>query len=183
MNTLITQDRLDALAALAKQAVQRVPDYSFVAEIGIYKGGSLKVLADALPDRKIVGFDTFEGLPKEHFTEGEVHQPGEFSDTSLEAVTEFVRHSDHVTLIKGLFPSTAEPYAECTFSFVHVDTDFYLSVKSCLEWFWPRLIPGGIMVFDDYDWPNCPGVKKALDEFGQPIHDTGAAYQAYIIKK
>lgn len=177
-NTLITQDRLDAMITLAKL----VPATGYFAEIGVYKGGSLKNLALSFPERSILGFDSFEGLPKEFWTENERHKPGEFSDTSLESVNEFLKNTSNVTLIKGVFPQSAQPYAGLYFSFVHIDTDFYLSVTACLQWFWPRLIKGGIVVLDDYLWPGCPGVEKALNDFAKPYQKTEADYQAYMIK-
>ena len=179
-NTLITRDRLDAMIVLAGQT----PPGGHFAEVGVYKGGSLKFLAMSFPKANILGFDSFEGLPPEQWNENEVHKPGEFSDTNLEFVRDFLsEHNDHVTLVKGLFPASAGLASNFLFSFVHVDTDFYMSVKSCIEWFWPRMLPGGIMVFDDYLWPNCPGVERALVEFGKPVHKSVAEYQAYLIKE
>lgn len=113
----------------------------------------------------------------------EIHAPGEFSDTSIEAVIEFLNeYNSRVQIFKGIFPDSAEVVKDHKFSFVHIDTDFYLSVKACIEWFWPRLLTGGIMVFDDYEWPNCPGVKKALVESGRSFQQTEAKYQAYMVK-
>lgn len=177
-NTLITQDRLDSLVELCKKTKAEI-----IAEVGVYKGGSLKYLAENFPNANtIFGFDTFEGLPKEHWNEKEIHQPKEFNETSLQQVDLFI-NIDKVWLIKGLFPNSIKDtdIKNWNFDFVHIDTDFYQSVKESLEWFWPRMNEGGIIVFDDYGWPNCPGVKKALKEFGQPIHKS-AKYQAYLIK-
>lgn len=175
MNTLITQDRLDAIKRIAKYSPK-----GSIAEVGVYKGGSLKVLAELFPDRKVYGFDTFEGLPQEQWNDKEFHTPGEFNDTSLEAVTTFISKSN-VRLIKGLFPDTANPFEKEKFALVHIDTDFYLSVKECINWFWPRMVKGGTIIFDDYDWPNCQGVKKAVDEFMLPIQT--ADFQAAVIKQ
>lgn len=174
-NTLISKDRLDFIAKASKSCKEGV-----LAEVGVYKGGSLKLIADKNPGRVIFGFDTFEGLPEEQWSIAEIHQPKEFSDTSLEAVEKFINNKQ-VRLFKGLFPQSAEGLENHVFGFVHIDTDFYEAVKQSLEWFWPRMIKNGIIVFDDYNWPNCPGVKKALEEFGQPIHPA-AKFQAYIIK-
>jgi O-methyltransferase len=168
------------MVALAK----KTPSDGYLAEVGVYKGGSLKHLALSFPERLILGFDSFEGLPREQWSEMEIHSPGEFSDTSMEAVLKFLDDcTNRVRLFKGIFPDSAATIKDYKFSFVHIDTDFYLSVKACINWFWPRLLTGGIMVFDDYEWPNCPGVKKALDESGIPFYNTDAKYQAYLIKE
>lgn len=181
MNTLITDDRLDSIKELSLQAPKT---YGCVAEVGVYKGGSLLHLCKLFPDRDVIGFDTFEGLPEEKWDESEPHKPGDFSDTCLYDVDQFLRDSEvsNFILRPGLFPLTADIVRESKFVFVHIDTDFYQSVKESLLWFWPRMVDGGIMVFDDYKWPNCPGVEKALNEFGQPIKQL-ANYQAYITKK
>lgn len=177
-NTLITSDRLNSLVELCIRTKFKV-----IAEVGVYKGGSLKYLAERfLPHSFIVGFDTFEGLPESQWNEKEVHKPGDFNDTSLEAVANFINDT-RVRLVKGLFPESAvKDYYDLQFDFVHIDTDFYESVKQSLEWFWPRMNEGGIIVFDDYEWPNCPGVKQTLEEFGQPFFRS-VDYQAYIIKQ
>lgn len=175
-NTLITADRLDSLVKLCNKTNAEV-----IVEVGVYKGGSLKTLSEAFPNASIFGFDTFEGLPEKQWREGEVHKPGDFSDTSREAVEKFI-DNDNVKLIEGLFPESAYDYLTShPVDFVHIDTDFYEGVKECLQFFYPNLTKGGIMVFDDYGWPNCPGVKKALEEFGELIYES-VPYQAYIIK-
>ena len=50
-------------------------------------------------------------------------------------------------------------------AFAHVDVDVYQSVWDCCEFIYPRLTTGGVMVFDDYGFPTCPGARKAVDEF------------------
>lgn len=173
--TLITRDRLDSLIDLCSRTKAEV-----IAEVGVYKGGSLKFLAENFPTAVILGFDTFEGLPKEHWSEDEFHEPGEFDDTTRKSVYEFI-NSPNVILIKGLFPATAKHYKDLRFDFVHVDVDFYKATALSIAWFWPRMVDGGIIVFDDYKWDNCPGVKRALDECGYDVHES-VDYQAYLIK-
>jgi O-methyltransferase len=174
-NTLITQDRLDSLVQLCKSTKAET-----IAEVGVYKGGSLKFLAEHFSSAVIFGFDTFEGLPKEHWHNSEVHKPGDFDDTDIKSVYEFI-DKPNVVLVQGLFPKSAKQYKDQIFDFVHIDTDFYKAVSESIAWFWPRMSKGGIIVFDDYKWPNCPGVKKALDECGYEVHES-VKYQAYIKK-
>lgn len=51
------------------------------------------------------------------------------------------------------------------FCLVHIDCDLYESAKTCLNFFAPRIVPGGFIIVDDYDFELCPGVEKAVDEF------------------
>lgn len=177
--TLISEDRIKELVRLL-----RTTPKGLCAELGVYKGGSLKHMAEACPNREFWGFDTFEGLPEVDWDATEVHQPGDFNDTSLEEVQKFLKDNRNVKLIKGYFPQSIPVFKNGTpgFSFVHVDTDFYQSIKACIDYFYPLLKSGGIMVFDDYEWIACPGVKRALDESGLPYKPTQAKYQAYIQK-
>jgi len=122
-------------------------------------------------------------LPGEQWTEIDLHKPKEFSDTSFEEVSAFLEECNNVKLVKGIFPHSANDFKDYHFAFIHIDTDFYLSVKACLEWFWPRLIKDGIIVLDDYLWPGCPGVLQALNEFCKPYQNTEAEFQAYMIKE
>lgn len=179
-NTLITSDRLNTFALIKHLIPEGV-----VAEVGVYKGGSLKLLGQLYDDRPVLGFDTFEGLPKEQWIESEIHDPGEFNDTTYDEVLEFVAECPNVVLVKGLFPDSGRQFADTKFALVHVDTDYYLGVKACLDFFWPRMVEGGAMIFDDYKWANCPGVQEALEEFS--IREgvwigSYAKYQAHIYK-
>ena len=49
------------------------------------------------------------------------------------------------------------------FCFVHLDVDLYSSTKQCLEYFFPRLVPGGILLSHDYSL--LAGVRQAFTEF------------------
>jgi O-methyltransferase len=136
-----------------------------VAELGVYKGGSARLLATAFPDKKIYLFDSFVGMQYDDtITEG-LHKKNEFSDTSLEAVKEYLSDKENCVFCQGWFPSTADFLTNQKFCLVHLDADYYESTKAGIEVFWNRLVDGGVMVFDDWEWDHCPGVKKAFDEF------------------
>lgn len=178
--TLITEDRLKEIVRLAKTA----PEDGVVVELGVYQGGSLLYLAESLsPERQIIGFDTFSGLPKEQWNKDEIHVPGDFKDTSWLGVFEYLiieNKRNNILLVGGLFPETAYFLKEIPVSFVHVDFDFYEGAKAAIDFFRDKMVKGGVMVFDDYKWPNCPGVEKALQESGLTYQPTEADYQAYI---
>lgn len=137
-----------------------------IAEVGVFRGGTARILAEAsqATDKLVHLFDTFSGMPPTDPAK-DLHREGDFGDTSLEQVRDYLYDCDKVRFYPGLFPDTAKPLEALTFSLVHVDTDIYRSVKDCCEWFYPRLRPGGIMVFDDYGFPSCPGAKLAVEEF------------------
>jgi O-methyltransferase len=135
-----------------------------VCEVGVYKGGSAKLLAKYCPDKTVYLFDTFDGMPDVDPTK-DVHHKGDFADTSVEGVTQFLSDCNNVRIFKGFFPNTATPIENLKFSLVHVDVDIFTSVKACCEFFYPRMVSGGIIVFDDYAVLSCPGATLAVDEF------------------
>lgn len=159
--TLVPPERCFALWQLARTARHRD---GAIAEIGVFRGGTAKLLASTCPDKPLHLFDTFEGMPD---TDPNVdrHRKGDFADTSLEGVKGFLAGHDNVHFHQGFFPGTATPVADQRFALVYSDVDIYLSIKDCLEFFYPRLVTGGVIVFDDYEARNCPGVRKAIDEF------------------
>lgn len=141
-----------------------------MAEVGVYRGGTARMLAHVAgaAGRTLHLFDTFEGMPETDLAR-DLHATGEFADTSLAEVQRFLEARPPprgpVVFHQGLFPSTAGPILEERFSLVHVDVDIASSVEACCEIFYPRLVPGGVIVFDDYGLTSCPGAKQAADAF------------------
>jgi O-methyltransferase len=159
-------------AALSRAARSVTGVLGAVAECGVYKGGNLRLLADILRDREVFGFDTFAGLPAEMWREGEPHSTGDFADVSFEAVSLALSDVPNVHLVRGIFPASAATLADRRFAFVHLDLDFYESTRLALEWLLPRMNAGGVIVFDDYGWKHCPGVKRLIEELALPIEET-----------
>ena len=137
-----------------------------MAEVGVYQGGSAKLIAEVKNEKELYLFDTFEGLPKvstkdTHFGTS-YWKTGEFSNTSLENVENYLSNYKNIYCYKGKFPETSEPIKTKKFSFVHLDVDLFQSTIDCLEFFYPRMINGGIILTHDY---HTDGVKQAFNEF------------------
>jgi O-methyltransferase len=135
-----------------------------VAECGVYKGGTAKLLAELAPDRPLHLFDTFCGMP-ETDPGRDLHQAGDFADTTLESVRAYLSGHANVNCVAGMIPESLYGVRDRKFSFVHVDLDIYSSIKVACEFFYPRLEGGGVLLFDDYGYPSCPGGRAAVDEF------------------
>ena len=135
-----------------------------VAEVGVYKGGTSKLLCEAKGDKNLYLFDTFEGLPNTKNDDLFVQQ-GWLHDTSVESVKEYLNKYQNVSFFKGIFPSTAESILDKKFCFVHLDTNLYQSTLDSLEFFWPKMVKGGRIVSHDYNTQSMPGIKKAFQEF------------------
>ncbi len=138
-----------------------------IAEVGVYKGRTAKLLALTCEksNKNVHLFDTFAGMPEVNPAKDNCYQKGDFSDTSLAEVQAFLSDCKNITIYPGFFPATAEPIKDKVFSFVHVDVDIYQSVLDCCRFFYPRLVSKGMMVFDDPGFADCAGAKIAVDEF------------------
>jgi len=159
--TVVSKNRLFMLCQLLRYANRLDGD---IAEVGVYKGGTAKLIAKTAKNKNIYLFDTFSGIPQ-ITTEIDFHKTKDFADTSLHSVKTLLRDCPNVTFYQGIFPDTASAIENKQFSFVYIDVDLYRSVKDCLEFFYPRIARGGVMVIDDYDSWAWPGVKKAVLEF------------------
>jgi hypothetical protein len=182
------------------EATRHVP--GDVAECGVFQGGTLLAMGLYLRTRqfhkRLYGFDSFQGFDDsavEFDRRGGTPSPslrtGMFNNTSRHAVSEHIRWlglQRTVTLVPGFFAETLDRVADHVFSFVHLDCDLYESYKYCLEFFYPRVSSGGVLLFDEYNDPGWTGATPAIDEFlsGRPerpveIQDRG--YLKYYVKK
>lgn len=166
---------------MATKATQKVP--GDIAEVGVYRGGSAKIICAAKGDRALHLFDTFEGLPKvDEIDEVWPFYEGKFA-ASFGEVKEYLAGETNVFFYKGIFPETAGPVADKRFSLVNLDVDTYESTKQCLAFFYQRMNLGGVIISHDY--LTAPGVMKAFDEFfadkPEPVIET-AASQCFVVK-
>jgi O-methyltransferase len=140
-------------------AVKKIP--GDMAEVGVASGASAMMIASRAPERTLHLFDTFEGLPKPKGEDSQRFKEGQYG-YSLEDVQRYLKR-DNVRFYKGLFPDTATAIPDTRFAFVHLDADLYDSTRAGLEWFYPRLNRGGMLICHDYD--TAAGVNRAFEEF------------------
>jgi len=166
--TLVDKKRLFNLWEWSSYALSHPGDF---AECGVYRGGSayllLSVLRRMAASKKLHLFDTFMGMPGTDPGK-DLHRRGDFSDTSVESVREFLSGFDGAVFHPGLFSERFKDVETERFCFVHVDADLYGSVTESCEFFYPRLSRGGVMIFDDYGYRSCPGARAAVEEYFPP---------------
>ena len=132
-----------------------------MAEVGTYQGASAKIICEAKGDTPLHVFDTFEGL-QDVSSDDPLFRQNDYA-ANEEQVRQYLSAYPNVTLHRGYFPAdTGDAVADDTFSFVSLDVDTYQSTHDSLEFFYPRLMPGGILVSHDY--AQAEGVRKAFDE-------------------
>ncbi len=178
--SLLSPDRLESIQMLL-QRVNHLEGY--IAEVGCYKGGTGYYLNKFSNGKKVYLFDTFEGIPMQG--ELDPHPVGDFNDNPFEEVKGYFSDSPNVTVVKGVFPNSAKDVINETdkFCFVHLDADQYESTKNALEFFYPKMVVGGIIVCDDWQW--LTGATTAIIEFFESKKERPAAtvmHQCFIIK-
>jgi len=137
-----------------------------MAEVGVYQGCSAKIISIGSGGATLHLFDTFCGLPKPADAEKSRLRQG-FYAASLASVKEFMAGHNNVHFYPGIFSAeTAEPVLNTGFSLVHLDVDLKSSTLACLEFFYPRMLQGGIILTHDYSY--LEGVRNAFAEF---LHD------------
>lgn len=155
-----------------------------VVECGVWRGGSMQAVALTLQeldasDRDLHLFDTFEGMPppsdkdRRGDTTAQELLSGHDKDHRVwavagrddveEAMREVGYPSEHVHFHQGMVEDTVPGRAPDRIALLRLDTDWYESTLHELEHLYPRLVPGGVLILDDYgDWE---GARQATDEY------------------
>jgi len=159
-NSVVGLPKCWMLYQFAKNSINLNGD---TAELGVYKGGTAKLISQVLAHKTLHLFDTFCGMPSIE-TLIDIHKAGDFNDTSLSHVKNLLMNCN-VKFYPGIFPETTKDLENFRYCFVHIDADLYKPHLDALKYFWPRMVRNGIIIFDDYGAYSCPGAKKAVDEF------------------
>ena len=186
-----------------------------IVELGVYRGATLMTWANFLEIRnmgdrhkKVVGFDNFQGFGEFDEKDGakisdQAKQSGGFNSSIFEEslrdainifdADRFIPYKKRIHLVKGNIEETIPKYVSenpgMRISLLHFDADLYRPTLIGLEHLWPLVVPGGVVLFDEYGIPPWEGESKAVDEFfaGQQIEikrlDWCPNPGGYIIKK
>jgi len=166
-NTLVDKYRFYELWTLVKQVKHL--NGAFL-EVGVWKGGTGALIAKCAElcgvTEKVYLCDTFHGVVKAGLYDAH-YKGGEHSDTKKQIVDDLIAklHVRNVTILEGIFPDeTGDLISDRQFRFCHIDVDAYESAKGIFEWVWPKMVTGGIVIFDDYGFDTCTGVTKFVNE-------------------
>jgi len=174
---LLLQDEAYQVLSCARATAKIRGD---IAEVGVYQGGSARLLCGELAGRSLYLFDTFEGLPRTNQMDSRFGT-GQYA-ASHEKVQKYLSEFSNVYIYRGLFPATARPITNKCFSFVHLDVDLYQPTRDALEFFYPRVNAGGMFLIHDYLWAE--GVRQAVQEFfsarAETILELAGAYCGII---
>ena len=179
---------------LAKQMLSI--DGCFV-ECGVGAGAQLMAMALTVTEKNIYGFDSFEGIPMA--SEHDETQPGigpvtevlenrmVSSGITVHSVENVMRNFKQVNidcptlhLIKGWFCDTLPKFKKEPIALLRLDGDLYESTLTCLEYLYPMVVKGGIVIIDDYALSGC---KKAVHKyFGENMPDLIGEDVVYFYK-
>jgi hypothetical protein len=188
--TLTGPERLQALVDAVRYCERAGLEGSFV-ECGVWRGGSVLAMLLTLGEegtqsRDVYLYDTFEGMtqPTEEDTSPDERPALEtWQQAQAEGETAWGYLFDHdfdentvrATLIETGYPEeklhlVAGPVEETIpgtiperIALLRLDTDWYESTKHELEHLYPRLVPGGVLIIDDYG--HWEGARQATDEY------------------
>ncbi len=185
--TMTSPERLWSLIDGVRFVIQENLAGDFV-ECGVWRGGSVVAMALELKrlgvsDRNLWLYDTFSGMTEP--TDADVESGTGKRATDLLRTTEVgdgnniwcVAYRTDVeaniastgypmglmTLVEGDVSETLLRTSPSEIAFLRLDTDWYESTKSCLQMLYPKLVPGGVCILDDYG--HWAGARRAVDEY------------------
>lgn len=146
-------------------------------ECGVYRGmhamnNILFMDFGSMTGRKYYLFDTYMGLDKEFSSEKEFKTYDGKYENTYEYVVDRFKEYPHVIIIKGAVPRSLTPVPIKKVAYLAIDMNCAPPEKAALEFFWPKMVPGGIIVLDDYGNPGFEELKTAHDEFAKKVGAT-----------
>jgi O-methyltransferase len=166
--------RLNTLVWAGRLALRTGGDF---VECGTFKGDMAWVVLQAIGAERIPRFwlfDSFEGFSPDYSSADDFPDNPGFLDFAngfyrQAGLYEYVRDRfasfANVTLIKGFLPDTLDAATPARIGFLHIDLNSPRAEIAVLERLFERVLPGGVIVFDDYGWEMFHKQKKAEDDF------------------
>ena len=174
--TMVTNKNLISLYRLV-QEVNKLYLPGDIVECGVWNGGSAAIMAlasatdqEAHQQRKLWLFDSFQGVPKPSDKDGQSERVDYFEGwnkgDTIKVKQIFQKLGlpwNHVNVIEGWFNDTLENSRVEQIAILHIDADWYESVKHVLDTFYNRVVPGGFIILNDFNtWQGC---NDAVNDF------------------
>lgn len=143
-------------------------------ECGVHLGGTSLAVADyvkfkSLP-KKFYLFDTFEGLANEYISDSEKEKgfdKNRWGYFDCYAQVEKTFNDYNVKLVKGKVPDSLDGAGVDSVAYLHIDMNCAYPEVEALKYFWPKMVPGGIVILDDYGWMFHIEQKQAIDVYAK----------------
>lgn len=158
--------RAHVVCWVGRQASRLPGDF---VECGVARGGTAVLLLEylgeaAFRERRFFLYDTFRGLDPSRSSARELEQTEGYYVDCYEDVRRLLAGRSCVRIIRGSLPDTLDDGAPERVSYLHIDLNAAEPERRTLEFFWDRLVPGAMVLFDDYGWVACAAQKSAIDE-------------------
>ena len=151
----------------------KTSSYNFV-EAGTCDGLTIKFAISALENEidkdtnyKIYLYDAWDAMKLEHLTTKESGAEGHYSYLSIDQTKGNLKQfEEHCEFVKGYIPEVfSENPGPDNLSWLHIDLNSSMPTQKTLEQFVPKLLSGGVVLFDDYGHKGYSETKKVADEF------------------
>lgn len=160
--------RMWIMVQLSKQSAALGGSY---AEFGVFRAGCAFMILNYLPENQNIRFhlfDTFSGVPSSGLTksESEFGMAGTFSNTSRSYVESYLATwKSCISLVEGDVCETLRQYETGPLAFCHMDLNASVPTKVALDYSYSRLVPGGVILLDDYGWDGYEDQRAVIDTF------------------
>lgn len=167
-NTMVDLYRCYELYSLAQQCAHIPGD---LVEVGVWRGGTAALLA-AGAQKHISLFDTFTGVVKSDTRYDTLYTGNEHADTHQEIVESLFKILKiECSIYSGIFPDQNLDKLPEKISLAHIDVDTRGSASEAFDVIWPKIQPGGIVIFDDYGFFGCEGITELVNSIAKNLRD------------
>lgn len=169
----VDQRELIVILSRLYEQLEKNP-HSAIVEFGCYIGTTSLFIRRVMDIKNHLGefhvYDSFEGLPNKTLYDqspaGEQFKTGELSVSRKTFELQFKKAGLRLPQVhKGWFSKLTERDVPDGIGFAYLDGDYFHSIQDSLQLIWPKLLPGAVVVIDDYANEALPGAAKAVDQW------------------
>lgn len=186
MGLYLTRQNLSRINFMQQLYAQILPVHGVIMEFGVRWGQNMALMSNLRGihepynyNRKIIGFDTFDGFPSVAPEDGGAAHVGDYGvaenwKEELEVILDFhtqnapIPHKKKHELVEGdasqTLPAYLEAHPETIIALAYFDFDLYKPTRDCLKAILPHLTKGSVLAFDELNMPEFPGETLAVKE-------------------
>ena len=142
----------------ANQAAQLEGDF---VECGVWYGVLSRTIAEYISfhktNKNFYLLDTFGNLGR--------NDRKEYDPDIYDVVKKRFSEFDNVHLIRGFVPDTLTQVPSKKISYLSIDMNGVEPERHALNFFYEKMVPGGVIYFDDYGWAGHANLKLMIDDF------------------
>ena len=161
----------------ASHAMHRPGDF---AECGVSTGIMSLAICDYFDfkntNKSFYLFDTFEGIPLEQAEPDELNHVKELNESSYYDSYELAKKNfspyPNALLVKGRIPESLQTVKIDQVGYVHIDLNVAKPERDALEFFWPKLVSGGVILLDDYGFEGYEAQHESANAFVEKLNAT-----------